>query len=84
MAKYKLAPGGVWDNEARTFIPEGHRLWEDYQRWTADGNTPEPINLPWPELETPARAKAAALATARPDAINDKIIINDSVTIGEW
>lgn len=43
-----------------TNIPRGHRLWDDYQQWLDDGNTPLPLNPP-PDIESEKnRIKAAA------------------------
>lgn len=27
-------------------IPEGNWLWDQYQQWLADGNTPDPVGIP--------------------------------------
>ncbi|WP_432719829.1 DUF4376 domain-containing protein [Jeongeupia wiesaeckerbachi] len=44
-AKYKLtqSPDMVIRIEDGASIPRGHRWWDDYEAWLADGNTPEPF-----------------------------------------
>lgn len=45
MAKYKLTDSGVKDTETGACIPNasGNRHWREYQKWVAEGNTPDPI-----------------------------------------
>ncbi|MHC9012091.1 DUF4376 domain-containing protein [Stenotrophomonas rhizophila] len=57
---YKLTndPEVVLSTETGTFIPRGHRLWEEYEAWLAAGNT---ISLP-EETRTLADIKAELTA----------------------
>jgi hypothetical protein len=51
MSDYRLLPtGGVLHVPTGRSIPDapGNRHWEEYQRWLAAGNTPEPAD-PEPE-----------------------------------
>jgi len=45
MAKYKLQENGVFDQENNMFIPNdpANRHWQEYQKWLAEGNQPDPI-----------------------------------------
>jgi hypothetical protein len=51
MAEYKLIDGGVYHVPTGRSIPPdpANRHWQEYQRWLAAGNTPEPAD---PEPET--------------------------------
>lgn len=44
MALYQLTdnPATIYRRDQRATIPEGHRLWDEYQAWLAAGNTPDP------------------------------------------
>ena len=44
MKKYRLANCGCVDQERHCHIPSntGNRDWVEYQKWLADGNTPDP------------------------------------------
>ncbi|WP_293766455.1 hypothetical protein [uncultured Aquitalea sp.] len=46
--RYKLtdSPDMVIRLDDGATIPRGHRWWDDYQSWLADGNTPEPAQDP--------------------------------------
>ncbi|WP_353086606.1 DUF4376 domain-containing protein [Stenotrophomonas sp.] len=59
---YKLTNDAevVLSTETGTFIPRGHRLWEEYEAWLAAGNT---ISLP-EETRTLADIKAELTAEA--------------------
>jgi len=59
---YKLTndPEVVLSTETGTFIPRGHRLWEEYEAWLAAGNT---ISLP-EETRTPSDIKQQLIAAA--------------------
>lgn len=50
-------PDIIKDLEAGTYIPRGHRLWDEYEQWIDAGNTAAPVPLPY-ELYTPAHFKA--------------------------
>ncbi|WP_297572551.1 DUF4376 domain-containing protein [uncultured Deefgea sp.] len=41
---YQLTSGAdsILHVEAGAHIPRGHRLWEDYEQWLADGGVPQP------------------------------------------
>lgn len=48
MAKYKLTNNcGVHDTEKGRFIPDSssNKDWRAYQKWLAEGNTPDPVSL---------------------------------------
>ncbi|WP_180895270.1 hypothetical protein [Stenotrophomonas maltophilia] len=38
-------------------VPSGHRLWDEYQRWVAEGNTPLPVAPPY-QLHSPQHYQA--------------------------
>lgn len=42
---YRLTtdPDVILRVDDNTSIPRGHRWWDDYEAWIADGNTPDPI-----------------------------------------
>ena len=48
MALYKLLERGVLRTSDSAFIPpiQRNRDWEEYQRWLALGNTPDPADPP--------------------------------------
>lgn len=51
MAKYKLTPGGgVSEPAMKRAIPDDpkNRHWREYQAWLAEGNTPDPADVPPP------------------------------------
>lgn len=45
---YKLteSPTHILRLDDNAVIPEGHRWWDEYQAWLAEGNTPEPVDIP--------------------------------------
>lgn len=43
------------DNDSK--IPRGHRLWEEYEAWVAQGNTPAPASPPY-ALHSPEHYQA--------------------------
>ncbi|HEL7749013.1 TPA: hypothetical protein UL761_000524 [Stenotrophomonas maltophilia] len=43
-------------------IPRGHYLWDAYERWLAEGNTPTPVPLPY-VLHSPQHYQAIRSAT---------------------
>ena len=55
MSKYKLSDSGVLDTETGACIPPttDNRHWRAYQKWLADGNTPDP-EYTQPELDEQA------------------------------
>lgn len=65
MAKYKLKPIGVLEVATDRLIPndEGNRDWQEYQRWLAEGNTPDPEFTPEEEAENLKLEEIASLAT---------------------
>jgi len=50
MAKYKLTTSGCLDTERGHHIPNdpGNRHWAEYLQWVAEGNTPDPEDVPPP------------------------------------
>ncbi|HEL5401741.1 TPA: hypothetical protein UOJ25_001856 [Stenotrophomonas maltophilia] len=47
--------------ETGAFIPRGHRMWDEYQQWLDEGNTPLPIPPPY-ELHSPEHYRAIRAA----------------------
>lgn len=49
---YQLTESGVFRLEDQAYIPdcEDNRDWQEYQQWLAEGNTPEPMPPPPPDL----------------------------------
>ena len=49
---YQLAENGVLRLRDMAFIPDckDNRDWQQYQQWLAEGNTPEPMPAPPPDL----------------------------------
>lgn len=58
---YQLTENGVQRLSDKAFIPEceDNRDWQAYQVWLAEGNTPEPLPVPPPDL-TVALANGSA------------------------
>jgi hypothetical protein len=54
MERYKLtnSPDLIIDQENNRCIPRGHRLWEEYEEWLAEGNTPDDIMTKEQALQT--------------------------------
>lgn len=48
--------------ETGAFIPHGHWMWDDYQKWLDDGNTPQPVTPVRSLAEVKADLAAAAAA----------------------
>jgi hypothetical protein len=81
----KLAGDGyIVNGRIKVPLAIGNSHYQAVQAWLAAGNTALPADLPWPEPETPAKLRQAALAAARPAAVDDALIINDTITIEEW
>lgn len=66
MAKYKLNGNGVNDTETGACIPpdEGNRHWREYQEWLAEGNSPDPEDVPAPP------SKKDLLAASRTELVD--------------
>ena len=49
---YQITGNGVLRLSDKAFIPdcEDNRDWQEYQQWLAEGNTPEPMLAPPPDL----------------------------------
>lgn len=54
----------IINTETGTFIPRGHRLWDEYEKWLAEGNTSDPV-APVLSLEEAKRALADAATAQR-------------------
>jgi hypothetical protein len=76
MADYKLRiDGGVYHRSTGRSIPPDpkNRHWQEYQRWLAAGNTPEPADVPTrqaasfdkPQPALPRRTAAITLTRSR-------------------
>ena len=64
MTHYKLTdnPEIVVRVDDNTSIIKGHRWWQDYLEWLAEGDTPEPADPP-PKKLTPAEEVGQRLTT---------------------
>ncbi|KAF1016172.1 MAG: hypothetical protein GAK31_01661 [Stenotrophomonas maltophilia] len=54
-------PDIVKRSDTQEFIPEGHRLWDEYRAWLDAGNTPAPAPLPY-ALHSPQHYQAIRAA----------------------
>ncbi|OCK46137.1 hypothetical protein BA766_15455 [Stenotrophomonas maltophilia] len=49
--------GEIENVQTGELIPEGHRLWDEYQQWVAEGNVPLPVPPPY-QLHSPQHYQA--------------------------
>lgn len=83
---YQLTNDGVVRLTDGAIIPAdpGNADYQVYLVWLAAGGEPLPVAASSPQVATALKLKQAALVEARPALLQDEILIDDTITIGEW